>query len=389
MQQPDFARRVSTLTSFKVVDFLQAAIKMQADGRDIIRLETGEPGFATPEPIRQAAREALSADHTRYTPSFGIEPLRQAIADFSARRYGIELSPERVIVTTGSSAALGMLCDLLLNPGDAMLLADPGYPCNANFVRRADALPLRVPVIAAQDYRLTAAAIDNHWQPNVAGVLVASPDNPTGQVLDKATLTELHGVVSARGGSLIVDEIYHGLIYRDDAVVSALNISNDIYVINSFSKFFGMTGWRLGWMVAPEFALEPLQRMAQNFYISPPTIAQLAAIAAFEPECLAAFEARRLELRRRRDFLVPALRQLGFEIPCMPAGAFYIYAGINNFSNDSEQFCWEMLRQAGVAMTPGTDFGDYRARDHIRFAYTQPIERLQEAVHRLQQALAP
>jgi len=382
-----FARRVETLTTFKVVDFLEAALRLQAAGRDIIRLETGEPGFPTPEPVRQAALAALNADQTRYTPSFGLAPLRQAIAHFSSERYNLDLAPERVIVTTGSSAALGMICDLLLNPGDALLLADPGYPCNANFVRRCGAEPVRVPVSAAEQFQLTPEAVAAHWRHNCAGVLLASPGNPTGAIISPDRLARLATQTLSLGGTLIVDEIYHGLTYHPGPPYSALNITDDVFVINSFSKYFGMTGWRLGWLVAPEFAQEPLLKMAQNFYISPPTIAQHAALAALHPDCIALYDQRREELCRRRDYLVPALRRLGFTIPCIPDGAFYIYAGIEALADDCEQFCWDMLHRAGVAMTPGTDFGDHLARQHVRLAYTQPLPRLQEAVERLTRVL--
>jgi len=375
------------MTSFKVVDFLEAALRLQASGEDIIRLEAGEPGFETPPRVQQAAIAALAANQTRYTPSLGIAELRHAIASFSSERYGIDLSPERVVVTTGSSAALGMICDLLFNPGDSVLLPDPGYPCNANFVRRADAVPVRIPVSAETGYQLSASLVANHWRNGTAGVLVASPDNPTGTVIGREALAALHRQTGLLGGALIVDEIYHGLTYGCGKDISVLNFADDAYVINSFSKFFGMTGWRLGWMVVPEIAIEPLQKMAQNFHISPPSIAQQAALAAFHPDCMAYYEDRRREFQQRRDYLVPALRHLGFSIPHSPDGAFYIYAGIDRLADDCEQFCWDMLHRAGVAITPGTDFGDHLARNHVRFAYTQPLQRLEQAVERLALAL--
>ena len=292
-----------------------------------------------------------------------------------------------MIVTTGSSAALGLIFDLLLDPGDGMILSDPGYPCNANFLRRLGAEPQLVEVSAVDQFCLTSGKITTAWRDNTRAVLVASPSNPTGEIIAEAELCELYREINRRNGSLIVDEIYHGLTYDPEPAATALALGDDVFVINSFSKYFGMTGWRLGWTVVPEAMVEPINILSQNFYISPPTVAQYAALAAFEPETLAIMEQRREEFRCRRDYLVPALRGLGFDIPHMPAGAFYIYAGIGTFSNDCEAFCREMLFDHGVSITPGTDFGLFNANQYVRFAYTEPLPRLEEAIRRLGQAL--
>ncbi len=381
------ARRVAGMTSFRVVDFLEAAERLQARGRDIVRLEAGQPAFPTPAALVEATRAALAEERTRYTPALGIAPLREAIAGFYGRRYGIELDPGRVAVTTGSSAALALLGDLLIDPGDGVLLSDPGYPCNANFVRRAGGEPQWVPVGAEQRYQVTAAALAAHWRPNTIGAWLASPANPTGELIAAPALRELVEEIQRRGASLVMDEIYHGLVY-DEPEVSVLEMTADAFVVNSFSKYFGMTGWRLGWLVMPEAAARDINVLAQNFYISPPSIAQHAALAAFRPAVIAELEARRAELRRRRDFLVPALRELGFTIPHKPAGAFYVYAGIERLAGDCEAFCWDMLERAGVAFTPGTDFGTHRASSKVRFSYTEPLDRLELAVERLRRALA-
>lgn len=382
-----YADRLGNMTSFKVVDFLEAAVAMQAAGRDIVRMEAGEPSFATAPAIVAAATRALRDEKTKYTPSLGIAELREAIAGFYDTRYGLSIAPQRVVVTTGSSAALGMICDLFINPGDGLQLTDPGYPCNANFVRRAGGEPQLVPVDAANAYQLTAKLVEQYWQANTIGVMVASPSNPTGEIIDAANQRAINDVVRRRDGILVMDELYHGLVY-DEKETSILSVTDEAFVINSFSKYFGMTGWRLGWMVVPEDTLPPISIMAQNFFISPPSIAQYAAIAAFEPDTIALMEQRREELRRRRDFLVPALRELGFVIPHVPAGAFYVYASIENLAEDSEAFCWDMLERAGVAFTPGTDFGQHLARQHVRFSYTQSLDRLELAVERLGQVLA-
>ena len=385
--QRQYASRIEGMTSFKVVDFLEAAVKMEAQGRDIVRMEAGEPAFPTAPAILEAASAALRDEKTFYTPSLGIIELREAIAAFYDTRYGLNIPAQRIVVTTGSSAALGLICDLIINPGDGLQLTDPGYPCNANFVRRAGGEPQLIPVDAHNAYQLTPEAVADHWQGNTVGVLVASPSNPTGEMLSRDNQRGINDVVASRNGVMIMDELYHGLVY-DQPESSILEINNDAMVINSFSKYFGMTGWRLGWMVVPEDALEAVNIMAQNFYISPPSIAQYAALGAFEPATLEIMEARRAEFRQRRDYLVPALRELGFSIPHTPAGAFYIYAGIEKLAEDSEAFCWDMLERAGVAFTPGTDFGEHLARQHVRFSYTQPMDRLELAVERIAKALS-
>ncbi len=385
--QRQYASRIEGMTSFKVVDFLEAAVKMEVQGRDIVRMEAGEPAFPTAPAIVEAASVALHDEKTFYTPSLGIIELREAIAAFYDTRYGLRIPAQRIVVTTGSSAALGLICDLIINPGDGLQLTDPGYPCNANFVRRAGGEPQLIPVDAHNAYQLTPESVAEHWRDNTVGVLVASPSNPTGEMLSRDNQRGINAVVASRNGVMIMDELYHGLVY-DQQESSILEINNDAMVINSFSKYFGMTGWRLGWMVVPEDALAAVNIMAQNFYISPPSIAQYAALGAFEPATLEIMEARRAEFRQRRDYLVPALRELGFSIPHTPAGAFYIYAGIEKLAEDSEAFCWDMLERAGVAFTPGTDFGEHLARQHVRFSYTQPMDRLELAVERLGKALA-
>ena len=386
----NFATKINNLTSFKAMDFLDAAMARQAAGENIIRMEVGEPVFDLPPLVARAAQQAIASGANGYTSSLGIAPLREAIAGFCQDRYGVNLDPRRVVVTTGSSAALGMLCDLLLDPGDTLLLSDPGYPCNANFVYRCGATPIRIPVTAEKHYQPDVQDLEHYWQDSSAGLLVASPSNPTGDMVDRATLAALYDGVNARGGALIVDEIYHGLCYSDDAPFSALNLGDEAWVINSFSKYFGMPGWRLGWMVVPEMALDAVRIMTQNFFISPPTVAQHTALAAFHPESLAIFDQRRTALQERRDFLVPALRELGFGIHHPPTGAFYIYANIDRFGDDCETFCWDILDRTGISITPGTDFGHFHARSHVRFSYTaEPLERLQEAVDRLAKVLLP
>lgn len=376
------AARMSEIQPFRVMDILARARALEAAGRSIIHMEIGEPDASTAAPIIQAGIAALQAGYTHYTPALGLPALREAIAGFYASRYGVRIDPARVVVTSGSSGALLLAMGVLLNPGDEVLLADPGYPCNRHFVRFVEGRAVNIPVTAQTRFQLQAEHIAQHWGERTRVALVASPANPTGMLLSKTELSALHAAVSQRGGTLIVDEIYHGLTYGVEAD-TALAVSDDIFVINSFSKYFGMTGWRLGWMIAPEFYVPALDRLAQNLFLAAPTPAQHAALAAFQPETLEILEARRAAFAQRRDFLLPALRALGFDLPLVPEGAFYLYAGCGAFTQDSRQFASDILEQAGVAITPGLDFGSFESDTHVRFAYTTTLPKLEQGVERL------
>lgn len=297
--------------------------------------------------------------------------------------------PRRILITPGASGALLLAAALLMNPGDGLLMTDPGYPCNRHFLRLVEGQGQLVPVGAEHRYQLVPELAEAHWQDNTRGVMVASPANPTGEILTRAELTGLVELCRRRNGFLVVDEIYHGLSYGGVATPSVLEITQDAFVINSFSKYFGMTGWRLGWMVAPEAAVPDLEKLAQNLFISMSTFGQYGALAAFEPETRAVLDERRDQFARRRDFLLPALQQLGFQISGVPAGALYLYAGLgglylNDPAEGGQRFALELLEQHGVAITPGVDFGQHRAEEHVRFAYTTSMERLEEAVRRLE-----
>jgi aspartate/methionine/tyrosine aminotransferase len=321
-----------------------------------------------------------------YTSARGLPQLREDIAQFYQTKYGVTVSPSRILVTAGSSAALLLAFGLLLNEGDGVVMADPGYPCNRHFVRTMGGVPQSVAVGASTRYQLNASHVEAAWDGASVATLVSSPSNPTGTVIAPDELQRILDVTHARGGSLIVDEIYQGLTYDiAPSTALALNGAEDIFVINSFSKFFQMTGWRLGWLVVPEAYARQAETLAQNLFISPPSTAQYAAHAAFLPETLALVESRRVELQARRDFLVPALRAIGFNVPVVPQGAFYVYADVSNLTSDSFQFAYDVLRQAHVALTPGKDFGAHEPEKHVRIAYTQPIPRLEEAVQRIHQ----
>ena len=375
------AGRMADIGPFHVMELLGRARELEAAGRDIVHMEIGEPDFTTPEPIIRRARRALDARETHYTPALGLPSLRQAIAGHYRERYGVEISPERIVITPGASGALLMALGVLLDRDDELLLADPGYPCNRHFARFVEGRARAIPVDARTRYQLDAEGLSAHWTKRSVAALVASPSNPTGTLIERSELAALAEAVREHGGRLVVDEIYHGLTYGIEAE-TILAVDDGAFVVNSFSKYYCMTGWRLGWLVVPEAYLRDVEKLMQNLFIAAPTLAQHAALAAFEPETRAILESRRTEFARRRDFLLPALRDLGFEIPVEPRGAFYLYADCSRFG-DSMQFASDLLEQAGVAITPGLDFGSYRPAQHVRFAYTTSMEQLEEGVRRI------
>ncbi|AYN95939.1 pyridoxal phosphate-dependent aminotransferase [Pseudomonas sp. LTJR-52] len=381
-----FSARSRAIEPFHVMALLARANQLQAAGHDVIHLEIGEPDFTTAEPIIQAGQAALANGNTRYTAARGLPELREAIAEFYAKRYAVNIDPERIMITPGGSGALLLTSALLVDPGKHWLMADPGYPCNRHFLRLIEGAAQLVPVGPQTRYQLTPELVDAHWTRDSVGALVASPANPTGTVLHRDELEALSKRLNTRGGHLVVDEIYHGLTYGLDAA-SVLEVDDEAFVLNSFSKYFGMTGWRLGWLVAPSEAIPELEKLAQNLYISAPTIAQHAALACFKPDAIEIFEARRTAFQQRRDFLLPALRALGFGIEVEPEGAFYLYADMSAFGGDAYAFCQHFIETEHVAFTPGLDFGRYRAGQHVRFAYTQSLPRLEEAVTRIARGL--
>lgn len=384
-------RRANAISPFHVMDILAQAKALQAQGRDIIHMEVGEPDFDTAAPIIEAGVEALKQAKTHYTPALGLPELRQAIADWYQTYYKLEVAAERVIVTPGASGALLLVMGALLEKDQKVLLADPGYPCNRHFARFVEGQVNAVPVGAEQHYQLSPDDIANYWDDETGIALLASPSNPTGTVLSEPELKALSAAVKQRQGTLVVDEIYHGLTYDGFHAPTALAVDNEAFVINSFSKFFGMTGWRLGWLVVPEGYTEVMDKLAQNLYLAAPTMSQYAALAAFEPRTLAILEQRRQVLEQRRNALLPALQELGFRIPVTPQGAFYLYADcsalLNDKLQDSMALSRYLLTEAGVAITPGLDFGEFQADKHCRFAYTTSEQRLLQAVEKMSQAL--
>ena len=381
------AQRAQDISPFYVMDILAQAKQLESQGHDIIHMEVGEPDFETPQPIIDAGIQALKNGKTHYTPALGLAELREKIATWYQTRYQVSISPNRIVVTPGASGALLLVMGALLEKGKNVLLADPGYPCNRHFARFVEGDVKSIPVDASSNYQLTAKHIEQYWDDNSAMALVASPSNPTGTVITNSELSTLSAAVKNKQGSLVVDEIYHGLTYDGFEAPTALAIDNEAFVINSFSKFFGMTGWRLGWLVVPETYTDVMDKLAQNLFLAAPTMSQYAALAAFEQNTLEILEQRRQIFEQRRNGLLPALRDLGFEIPVTAQGAFYLYANCSKFLtgeiSDSMDLSKFLLKEAGVAMTPGLDFGRYQADLHCRFAYTTDIEKLLKAVERI------
>jgi len=385
------AQRVHAIEPFRVMEMVKAAGELKRGGADVISMSVGEPDFTAPDIVANAAIEAIRGGVTQYTESLGLRELREAIAGHYAATQGLDIDPRRIVITAGASAGLLLACAALVSEGDEVLMPDPSYPCNRHFVASFGGAPVLVPSSHQDRYQLTAAHVHQHWSERTRGVLVASPSNPTGTSMTPQQLRDMLGATRAHGGFAIVDEIYQGLSY-DHRPVSALALDPDVITVNSFSKYFNMTGWRLGWLVVPDSLVPTFEKLAQNLFICAPTVAQHAALACFQPEALAIFEARRLEFQRRRDYLVPALRELGFGVPVMPDGAFYVYADISQVAHrlngDSAAFALDVLHRAHVAIVPGDDFGVAAPGRHVRFSYATKYERIEEAVARLRQLFA-
>ena len=381
------ADRLSEISPFHVVELLTRARQLEAEGRDIIHMEVGEPDFPTPDAITNAAVHAIKSGKTLYTQSLGLPELRETISGFYRTRYDVNVPASRIVITNGASGALNLAFACLANPGSEWLLTDPGYPCNRHILRVYEGRAKNIPVGPETNFQPTPDLIKQHWQKQTAGLLVASPGNPTGTLLSLPEIKQLAETCRELEGHFLVDEIYHGLTYPSEAepavAPSACAAGDDIWIINSFSKYFQMTGWRLGWMVIPEPYIRDIEKLAQNLVLCASTPAQYGALAAFEPDTIAILESRRQAFRQRRDFLAPALEQLGFRITASPEGAFYLYCDCSALSDDSFILARDLLETAGVAATPGLDFGQNQPEKHIRFAYTTDIERLAEAVERL------
>ncbi len=377
------ARRMNGFSPFYVMELLQRAKQLESQGRDIIHMEIGEPDFPTPPQITQAAIQYIQAGDVKYTAAAGLPQLRDKISQFYLHKHQVSIDPKRIFITPGASGAFLLALGVSLNPGEELLMADPCYPCNHNFVRLMQGKTKFINVDGKTDYQLSAKLIKDNWTEVSKGVLIASPSNPTGTLISEQALASSIKQVEILGGDFYSDEIYHGLVYGKQAR-SALEFSDDVFVINSFSKYFGMTGWRIGWLVVPDDFVDAAERLAQTIFISTATHSQYAALAAFSEDNMLELESRKHQFEKRRDFLYDNLIRLGFDIAVKPEGAFYIYANCSKFTKDSFQFAKELLEQQGVAVTPGKDFGKNQPNCHIRFAYTASIAKITTGIQRLE-----
>jgi len=376
------AARTARIEPFRVMELVKRARELERAGRSIIHLSIGEPDFTAAAPVVQALATAVDAGSTGYTAALGLQPLREAIARHCHDSYDVDLDPARVVVTAGASGALLLACCALVDPGAQVLMADPCYPCNRHFVSAFDGVPVTIPVGPASRFQLVAATVASHWSDAVRGVLLATPSNPTGTSIAFDELGRLVDVARERGGFTLVDEIYLDLSYGQRPR-SAVALGDDVLVAGSFSKFFHMTGWRLGWLVVPPALVATFEKLAQNLFICPSALAQHAALACFEPEAMAIYRQRRDEFQARRDYIVPAMRELGFGVPVEPDGAFYVYLDASAIGPDSTLLATQMLEQAGVALVPGADFGSHEPRRYLRLSYATGMDQLHEAVRRL------
>ncbi|CAM8638024.1 COG0436 Aspartate/tyrosine/aromatic aminotransferase [Comamonadaceae bacterium] len=388
--------RAQNIEPFYVMEVAKAASALAAQvahsDAPMVFLNIGEPDFTAPPLVQAAAEQAIRDGVTQYTAATGLPALRERISAWYASRFGVEVAPERIVVTAGASAALHLACLALIEPGDEVLMPDPSYPCNRHFVSAAEGKAVLLETSADERYQLSAAKVEAAWGPRTRGVLLASPSNPTGTSIHPDELRRIHAVVQAKGGITMIDEIYLALSHDDQFGHTALTLDDQVISINSFSKYFNMTGWRLGWMVVPQDLVPVIERLAQNLFICPSTIAQHAALACFEPESIALYEARRAEFKARRDYFIPALRDLGFGIPVEPDGAFYVWADCSELCarlglQSSWEFAFEVMNRAHVAITPGRDFGTAQTAQFVRFSTASSMQQLETAIQRLRAML--
>ncbi len=387
------ARRAERIEPFYVMEVAKAASQLAREvagsASPMIFLNIGEPDFTAPPLVQEAAERAIRDGRTQYTHALGLDALRERISAWYAQRFGVDVPARRIVVTAGASAALQLACLALIEAGDEILMPDPSYPCNRHFVSAAEGDAVLIPTTPQERYQLSAAKVEEHWGPRTRGVLLASPSNPTGTSIHPEELRRIHAFVQARGGITLLDEIYLGLSYEDTFGHTGLAIDEQVVSINSFSKYFNMTGWRLGWMVVPDALVPALERLAQNLFICPSAVAQYAALACFAPESIAEYERRRSEFKARRDWFIPQLQAMGLRVPVLPDGAFYAWADCSDAARrlgvqGSWDFAFEAMKRAHVAVTPGRDFGTAETSRFIRFSTANSMAQLQEAAARLQ-----
>jgi len=366
------------------MQLLERAKELEAEGRKIIHMEIGEPDFPTPASVIEAAKAALDSGDNFYTPSTGNPELQKALSRWYADEYGVSIAAERILITPGTSGAFSLIYAALLEDGESVLLSDPGYPCQRNFIRLSGAEPLNIPVGPETRYHLSADLIEKNWRLGTRAALVINPSNPTGTLIADDELKKVAAACRRLGGYLISDEIYHGLTYGTKAR-SALEFDDHAIVVNGFSKRWAMTGWRIGWIIVPDELIDACRRVMQNIFIAAPTLSQNAALAAIA--ATDEIEVMRKAYGERRNYLLSELPKLGFDIVVEPQGAFYIYADVSRITGDSRRFCWDMLEKSGVAITPGEDFGRYKSNQHLRFSYATSLDDIREGIARIRKHL--
>lgn len=386
------SKRAERIEPFYVMEVAKAAAQLERERlqseQPMVYLTIGEPDFTAPPLVKEAAARAVRGGMTQYTQAIGLEALRERISDWYRQRFGVEVPARRIAVTAGASAALQLACLALIEAGDEILMPDPSYPCNRHFVSAAEGKAILVPTTAAERHQLTADKVRANWGDKTRGVLLASPSNPTGTSIHPDELRSIHEFVQSKGGVTLLDEIYLGLSYDDTFGQTALSFDDNVISINSFSKYFSMTGWRLGWLVAPEPLVPVIERLAQNLFLCPSAVAQHAALACFETDSITEYERRRSEFKARRDWFIPALKEIGFDVPVVPDGAFYAWADCSSWLEawgvpTSWEFVFEAMKRAHVAISPGRDFGKAEAARFVRFSTANSMGQLQEAVERL------
>ncbi len=390
------SRRAERIEPFYVMEVAKAAQTLAREvagsSTPVVFLNIGEPDFTAPPLVQEAAARAIYQGATQYTPSLGLDALRERISGWYAQRFGVQVPARRIVVTAGASAALQLACLALIEAGDEVLMPDPSYPCNRHFVSAAEGTAVLIPTTAAERYQLTADKVRAAWNEKTRGVLLASPSNPTGTSIAPQELRRIHNVVQERGGVTMIDEIYLGLSYDGAYGQTALAIDDNVISINSFSKYFNMTGWRLGWMVVPDALVPVIERLAQNLFICASTVSQHAALACFEPASIAEYERRRAEFKARRDYFIPELQALGLSVPVVPDGAFYAWADCTQAADKlgvqgSWNFAYALMHRAHLATTPGRDFGNFEPERFVRFSTANSMAQLQESVARLRALL--
>jgi len=374
-------RRIDQIEPFRVMQLLERARELEAAGRSIIHMEIGEPDFSTPAPVLAEAHRLLDSIDQHYTPSTGAPELQQALSKWYSREYRLAIEPSRILITPGTSGAFSLIYAALIEAGESVLLPDPGYPCQRNFIRLAGGEPLNIPVGPDNRYHLSAELVASNWREGTRAAVVINPSNPTGTLIEPDELAAIGEVCRQRSGYLISAEIYHGLTY-DVQPPCALQLCEEAIVVNGFSKRWAMTGWRIGWVIVPEALVDSCRRVMQNIFISAPTLSQYAALAALR-HADAEVESMRQAYNERRKYLLEELPRLGFDVVVEPLGAFYIYANVEKLTDDSRTFCWRLLEEAGVAVTPGEDFGSYRSSQHVRLSYATSLANLREGITRI------